>query len=772
MPGTTVAGHAGWRTHVLAGVSLLLLGLLPAVPALGQGPTILQQAKEDEPEEATIAPGANSFLATYLNDETLQYVFPGADSYEFVEGDFPSVDVYRGGGRVGYVFETYDTVRGLGYSRRPFHLLVGVRTDGVLSGVRLLAHVEPIAILGRTDEDFHQYLTQYAEIDTARGISMRLGLSDSVLEGEAIAMRETAGDTSDLVPVDAISRITTSSLLFMDSIMRGARKVMRDRGSVLSADDLGRVLDLELMRKQPWASLLEDGSIAARTVTVGDLEAALAGDTNTALPRSVRYAGADEPVAEVYAAFVTPAGIGINILDRRWYDQYVSAGRSVGDVVVWVGFRGPIGFRDTRATAAAPDVYDKLRIRQGDRTITLTPVLFKSLPFHHIAEAPTLDDQGLFYFAPGTGPDPTLPWTLEYVVDGDLARGAPEDTVPASAIFPVTYTLPARYVRAEPLPLPPVETAALAAIGGGLDWQGIWQDQPVTVALGLATALAVILTLAFQRLIVRHRNLYRVIRVGLLVWIVGWLGIVAGGQLTVLHLMNVVQVPFYGGGFAGFLAEPLITIVGVAALVTLPIWGRSLFCGWLCPYGAMQELLGRLARTFRVRRPRIPPLWTKRLSGVKYGVLAVLLVLTFVDFEWAAWAAGIEPFKTAITLRFDAPTAAVLWAGGLLILALFVERAFCRFLCPLGAGLAILGRIRLFSFLRRRPECGSPCQACGPVCPTGAIDRSGKINMSECFYCLDCQVLHDDKTRCPPLVAQLKARAAAETAARPATASA
>ncbi|MXX22058.1 MAG: 4Fe-4S binding protein, partial [Rhodospirillales bacterium] len=161
-------------------------------------------------------------------------------------------------------------------------------------------------------------------------------------------------------------------------------------------------------------------------------------------------------------------------------------------------------------------------------------------------------------------------------------------------------------------------------------------------------------------------------------------------------------------------------------------------------------------------------LWTKRLSGVKYAVLAVLLVLTFVDFEWAAWAAGIEPFKTAITLRFDAPTAAVLWAGGLLILALFVERAFCRFLCPLGAGLAILGRIRVFSFLRRRPECGSPCQACGPVCPTGAIDRSGKINMSECFYCLDCQVLHDDKTRCPPLVAQLKARAARQDTPRPA----
>ena len=762
MPRTTAAGNAGCRSRLLAAAGLLLLAFAYAGPAVSQGPTILQEAKEDEPAQgATIAAGADSFLASYLNDETLQFVFPGAESYEFVEGDFASVDVYVDGEVAGYVFETYDTVHGLGYSRRPFHLLVGVRTDGVLTGVRLLAHVEPIAILGRTDDDFRQYLTQYSEIDTAQGISMRLGLSDSVLEGEAVAMRETAGDTSDLVPVDAISRITTSSLLFMDAVMRGARKIIRDRGSVLSADDLGRILDLEAMEPQPWAALLEDGSIAVRTVRVSDLEAAFADAEHTALPRPVRYAGSDETVTEVYAAFVTPSGIGINLLDRRWYDQYVLAGRSVGDVVVWVGFRGPLGFRDTRATAAAPDVYESLRIRQDDRTITLTPDLFKPLPFHHAKEGPTLDDQGLFYFAPGAGPNPARPWTLEYVITGDPARGAPEDAVLASAAFPLTYAIPARYVRAEPLPLPAVDGEEAAALDAGLDWRGIWRDQPVTVALGIATVLAVILALTFQRTIVRYRTLYRVIRVGLLVWIVAWLGLSAGGQLTVLHLMNVVQVPFYGGGLAGFLAEPLITIVGITALVTLPFWGRSLFCGWLCPYGAMQELLGRLARTFRVRRLRIPEVWNSRLSRVKYGVLAVLLVLTFVDFELAAWAAGIEPFKTAITLRFDAPTAAVLWAGGLLIFALFVERAFCRFLCPLGAGLAVLGRIRMFSFLRRRPECGSPCQACGPVCPTGAIKRSGKINMSECFYCLDCQVLHDDATRCPPLVAELKKRVVA-----------
>jgi NosR/NirI family nitrous oxide reductase transcriptional regulator len=95
----------------------------------------------------------------------------------------------------------------------------------------------------------------------------------------------------------------------------------------------------------------------------------------------------------------------------------------------------------------------------------------------------------------------------------------------------------------------------------------------------------------------------------------------------------------------------------------------------------------------------------------------------------------------------------------LLAAGLFVERAFCRFLCPLGAAMAIGGRLRRFTPLKRqftplkrRAECGSPCQLCANRCPIQAIEPSGAINMDECFYCLDCQVLHNDASVCPPLV--------------------
>ena len=132
----------------------------------------------------------------------------------------------------------------------------------------------------------------------------------------------------------------------------------------------------------------------------------------------------------------------------------------------------------------------------------------------------------------------------------------------------------------------------------------------------------------------------------------------------------------------------------------------------------------------------------------------MLAVATLYGLETMAVAAEIEPFKTVISLRMDRAWPFVVYALVLLAAGLFVERAFCRFLCPLGAAMAIGGRLRLrrFTTLKRRPECGSPCQLCKHSCPVGAIAKSGKIKMAECFQSLDCQVEYYDDHRCPPLV--------------------
>jgi len=86
-------------------------------------------------------------------------------------------------------------------------------------------------------------------------------------------------------------------------------------------------------------------------------------------------------------------------------------------------------------------------------------------------------------------------------------------------------------------------------------------------------------------------------------------------------------------------------------------------------------------------------------------------------------------------------------AGGL-----FVERFYCRYLCPLGAALAIPGKLRMFEWLKRYKECGKPCQICANECMVQAIHPEGNINVNECLYCLHCHTLYSDHNKCPVMM--------------------
>jgi polyferredoxin len=289
-------------------------------------------------------------------------------------------------------------------------------------------------------------------------------------------------------------------------------------------------------------------------------------------------------------------------------------------------------------------------------------------------------------------------------------------------------------------------------------WAEPWVEGRTNIAI-LCAALALLTAiLAFQGRLSRSRRLHRVVRTGFLLFTLVWIGWIASAQLSIVHLINYLKAPFNNLGLAFYLAEPLIVILTIYTAISLLLIGRGVFCGWLCPFGALQELLAHVSRALRLPQWNPKERQQRYLWLGKYVSLAVILFLVAVAPAAAVVAEEVEPFKTAITAMFVRGLPYVIYASALLAIGLFTERAFCRFLCPLGGALAVLDRLHLLDLLKRRPECGSPCHLCERSCPVRAIERSGKIIMAECFQCLDCQVEYYDDRRCPPLAQARKLR--------------
>jgi len=258
--------------------------------------------------------------------------------------------------------------------------------------------------------------------------------------------------------------------------------------------------------------------------------------------------------------------------------------------------------------------------------------------------------------------------------------------------------------------------------------------------------------LLFQDVLTSRTRLYRATRLTFLAVTFLFLGLYSGAQLSVVNIVTFTQGLLHGFNWDNFLLDPLIFILWSFAALALLFWGRGIFCGWLCPFGALQELLNEGARRAGVRQIQVPWLLHERLWPLKYIAFLIILGVSLNSVSGAFKAAEIEPFKTVIVLKFLRELPFVVYAAGLLFAGLFIERFFCRYLCPLGAGLAIPAKLKLFDWLNRRPQCGTECRICEVRCTLQAIDPVGRINPNECCYCLRCQANYHDSKTCMVLI--------------------
>lgn len=289
-------------------------------------------------------------------------------------------------------------------------------------------------------------------------------------------------------------------------------------------------------------------------------------------------------------------------------------------------------------------------------------------------------------------------------------------------------------------------------------WEKIWRGRIADIVV-LVVALTVLTgILVFQDFIARRKKLYEGLRVGFLTFTLIWIGWLSAAQLSVVNVLTFANSLLTDFRWDFFLLEPLIFILWGYVAVALLFWGRGVFCGWLCPFGALQELSNKLAQVLRLPQWRVPFVLHERLWPIKYILFLGIFALFLGNADLSLKMAEVEPFKTAIVLHFLRAWPFVLYAVALIAAGLFVNRFYCRYLCPLGAALAIPARLRMFEWLKRRWHCGNPCQQCAVSCPVQAIHPTGQISPNECIYCLRCQVNYHDEWLCPPLIERRKRR--------------
>ncbi|ACL73639.1 FMN-binding domain protein [Thioalkalivibrio sulfidiphilus HL-EbGr7] len=659
--------------------------------------------------------------------------FPEADRLGDPTGDPPAIPVFRGDEQIGLLFETRHVTPIPAYSGLPVNMLVGLDMKGEITGVRVIEHSEPIMLVGIPESRLADFVNQYV----TRTVSdrVRVGLSPRQREGYTY--------------VDAVSGATVTVVVMGESIMRGARMMAVAHGLVAPGAGAAEPARVRTGDFEPadWETLLSTGAVAHRHLTRGEVDAAFVGTEAEHVDRAPPGAE-EETFIHLYAAYLNAPTVGRNLLGEALHRQLMER-LAEGEHAIILMAEGIYSFKGSGFVRGG--IFDRIQLLQAERAFQFRDTDLIRAPRLALDGVPRFGEREIFVVRAEHGFDPGRPWEIELLVRRQV--GALDS---AFVNFSLEYLPPrAFFDYPEPPPQLAHEDRPL--------WISVWEDRVMQIVVLSAGLLLLTFILMFQDVLARRPRLLNHIRHGFLIYTVVFIGWYALAQLSVVNIFSFTHALFTDFQWGTFLMDPMMFMLWSFVAVTLLLWGRGVYCGWLCPFGAMQELINEVSRKFRVPQYELPWAVHERLWSIKYLILLGLFGISLHSMASAEIYAEVEPFKTAVTMRFQREWGFVLYAGILLAISVVNRKFFCRYLCPLGAGLAIPARIRLFDWLKRHKECGSPCQICANECEVKAIHPDGRINANECHYCLDCQVTYWNDRKCPPMVARRKRREKAAT---------
>jgi polyferredoxin len=273
-------------------------------------------------------------------------------------------------------------------------------------------------------------------------------------------------------------------------------------------------------------------------------------------------------------------------------------------------------------------------------------------------------------------------------------------------------------------------------------WQQLIRDQAPDLALFAVFATLAMISFFRKSVPLKHVTL---------VAAVAYLGIYKSQLLSIVNVFGIM-----GGSLPLFKYNLGWYFFAAFSVATTVLWGR-LYCGRICAYGALTQLLDPLVPA-RYRLD-VPIRIERHANKVKYALLAGVLLYFAATRDMSIYR-YVEPFWL-----FGGQASRRLWMalGLLLVATVFVRNLYCRFLCPLGAALGLLSKLTVFR-IKRWSECNT-CKLCEKTCHWGAIDGP-RIIKTECVRCDDCERLYMDQQKCPHWIILRKRSTADSTSSR------
>lgn len=612
---------------------------------------------------------------------------------------------------VGYVFLSTDVVDIPAYSGKPIITLIGMDTRGIITGVRVLKHSEPILLAGIDESTLLKFINQY--IGKSGDAKLEIGHGD---------------EASGTVGLDAISGATVTVIAENQVISRSAYEIGRQVG-IFKGEVRPAPRYTPLDERLSWQQLLDEGSVMRFQLQRKDV--GLAGEAT---------------YIDMYFGHLNVPTVGISLLGEPVYRRLM-ADLKPDEQAIFIIANGEASFKGSGFVRGG--IYDRIQVRQDPQSFTFRDTDYLNLYGVHAPGAPAFTESAVFIVRSANF-NPAWPWQLTFLAN----KADPQSGAKTFVHFNAPYWLPARYLEGgRPHIVQPEAT-----------WRAIWKSRTVQIVLFLLVlAFTAVMYSQRDRLVRASKRKHKpwIERPRHVLWLVSvvFLGFYLKAQPSITQVLTWFHSLLHQWKWELFLSDPFIFLFWWFIIVSVLVWGRGVFCGWLCPFGSLQQLalsIGKAVGLGRFQKLLPKPLHDK-LKWIKYAIFALLLGVSFYSMEMAEQLAEVEPFKTTFIVGvWNRTWPFWVFIGAILGWSFLSERPYCKYLCPLGAGLAIPGKFRLFG-LKRKAECQT-CHACAAGCGSHAIDSAGRIDQMECMLCLDCMILYYDDHACPPLVKERKKR--------------